>query len=127
MEKFISKLVENFDVHSQVDPLAERPQASSLLEEYQQVLAAEKDCMQVSDIQVFPPQRLMFSIVRYDSAAAFHLCSRAHAGGKLASTYLYLYTSHIYKHAPGVAGMHEAASWGMIARKERNGSLISVQ
>ncbi len=31
----------------QVDPLAERPQASALLEEYQSLLVAEKDCMQV--------------------------------------------------------------------------------
>ncbi|GFH18689.1 uncharacterized protein HaLaN_15536 [Haematococcus lacustris] len=30
----------------QVDPLAERPQPGSLLEEYQALLVAEKDCMQ---------------------------------------------------------------------------------
>ncbi len=30
----------------QVDPLAERPQPGALLEEYQQLLLSEKDCMQ---------------------------------------------------------------------------------
>lgn len=31
----------------QVDPLADRPQPGALLEEYQALLLAEKDCMQV--------------------------------------------------------------------------------
>lgn len=31
----------------QVDPLKDRPQPSALLEEYQTLLLAEKDCMQV--------------------------------------------------------------------------------